>query len=219
MFGNVQNVEYMKKATVNCLFQPNHMYPHYTPNTNQPLSVSIAGQENLLTCWQAKMPQLRDSSGIKAFSSSFLQRSIILSIPNIIKSYLHVCLSVSAPVVWLRCRRNNIFSLLVCLCPGGGWAGLGWAGLGWAGGHHSAFFCVTSSLACFIISGIRPGRATAQDTKLRETRACLLIGVANLLVCRILNQTKGAQIKQLHTVSSGVHSCGKKNASSRQSLE
>ena len=61
-------------------------------------------------------------SGIKAFSSSFLQRSNILSIPNIVKPYLHVCLSVSAPVVWLRCRRNNIFSLLVCLCPGGGWA-------------------------------------------------------------------------------------------------
>ena len=124
-----------------------------------------------------------DSSG-KSLSSSFLQRSIILSIPNIVKHYLHVCLSVSAPVVWLRCRRNNIFSLLVCLCPGGGWAG---AGAG-ATIQHSSVFCVTSSPACFIISGIRPGRATAEDTKLRETRACLLGKPICLMpVCRILN--------------------------------
>ena len=90
---------------------------------------------------------------------------------------------------------------------------MSWWRLGWAGGHHSAFFCVTSSLAFFIISGIRPGRATAQDTKLRETRACLLGKLICLMpVCRILNQTKEstcAQIKQLPTVSSGVHSCGK----------
>ena len=163
------------------------------------------------------MPQLRDSSGIKAFSSSFLQRSIILSISNIVKHYLHVCLSVSAPVVWLRCRRNNIFSLLVCLCPGGGWAGLGWAGRGWAGLvatiQHSSVLQVLSPALLLVASDRgEPQPRTQSCGKQGHVYWQLGKPICLMPVCRILNQTKEskcAQIKQLPTVSSGVHSCGK----------